>query len=204
MNPDESISTSELHDALGAYGANIRIICFRAHLLGDLAVRNEGLSKVVEMQNHQLLELQTKNMALSSQNEELKKHVVQLEGDLITSESKANILEQSMKKCIDPSQAKAISERAALAQKVLQMRGHDSTETERRLAAELAKAGEELREAYKKLNFANEKIAALEREVTQENSEKKCINCHQYFHPKLNTDESCVYHPGKIKYYSCR
>jgi hypothetical protein len=31
-----------------------------------------------------------------------------------------------------------------------------------------------------------------------------CIQCKEYFLVKFNNERSCLYHPGKIKYYSCR
>lgn len=33
---------------------------------------------------------------------------------------------------------------------------------------------------------------------------KYCIRCHLEFVPKLNDEKSCLYHPGRLQYYSCR
>jgi len=46
-----------------------------------------------------------------------------------------------------------------------------------------------------------DKTKKYEEEV---NKSKFCIHCHQYFVSKVNDDKSCLYHPGNLKYYSCR
>lgn len=33
---------------------------------------------------------------------------------------------------------------------------------------------------------------------------KQCIHCLKSFIPKFNEERSCLYHPGKIKYFSCK
>ncbi len=46
--------------------------------------------------------------------------------------------------------------------------------------------------------LAKLRVEDVEEEVSQ------CANCHEYFHPKMNGENSCQYHPGMMKFYSCR
>lgn len=69
---------------------------------------------------------------------------------------------------------------------------------------ELNSLNEALKKSYKELNYSNEEIKRLRQEIILEEKEKQCINCHKYFHPKLNTNTSCSYHPRTVKYYSCK
>lgn len=38
----------------------------------------------------------------------------------------------------------------------------------------------------------------------ENNKMKFCTHCHQNYHTKTNEEENCIYHPGVLKYYSCR
>jgi len=38
----------------------------------------------------------------------------------------------------------------------------------------------------------------------EQNALKQCMRCHEKFSPLLNNEQACVFHPGKLKYYSCR
>ena len=46
-----------------------------------------------------------------------------------------------------------------------------------------------------------EKVTCIEEELC---AVKLCIHCNSEFTKKINREDSCIYHPGKIKYYSCR
>ena len=35
-------------------------------------------------------------------------------------------------------------------------------------------------------------------------SETKCVNCRERYVPAKNNNKACVYHPGKLRYFSCR
>jgi vacuolar-type H+-ATPase subunit I/STV1 len=35
-------------------------------------------------------------------------------------------------------------------------------------------------------------------------SELKCVNCRERYVPARNSDKACAYHPGKLRYFSCR
>ena len=35
-------------------------------------------------------------------------------------------------------------------------------------------------------------------------SEAKCVNCRERYVPARNSDRACMYHPGKLRYFSCR
>jgi hypothetical protein len=59
-------------------------------------------------------------------------------------------------------------------------------------------------DAYKKCNYANGELSKFKIDVSKEEAEKLCINCHQSYQTRLNTETSCNYHPGKIKFYSCK
>lgn len=62
----------------------------------------------------------------------------------------------------------------------------------------------ELEETYKIANGYKQELNKIKSELTEDTDEKLCVNCHKPFNPKLNTDSSCVYHPGKIKFYFCK
>ena len=63
----------------------------------------------------------------------------------------------------------------------------------------------------KQLKEENQKLKEQKKEIIakyliidkEKNKEKECIHCHEKFIPKFNNHKSCLYHPGKIKYYSC-
>ena len=63
----------------------------------------------------------------------------------------------------------------------------------------------------KQLKEENQKLKDQKKEIIikyslidkEKNKEKECIHCHEKFIPKFNNHKSCLYHPGKIKYYSC-
>ena len=61
----------------------------------------------------------------------------------------------------------------------------------------------DLEKAYRNTNEANEELLRLKEEISGNEREKVCVNCKKIFHPRLNNNDSCVYHPGKIKFYSC-
>lgn len=64
--------------------------------------------------------------------------------------------------------------------------------------ADLLIQNEELNNKNKELK---DKFLEID-EVTYKN--KMCIHCNSNFIPKFNEEKSCLYHPGKIKYFSCR
>ena len=63
----------------------------------------------------------------------------------------------------------------------------------------------------KQLKEENQKLKEQKKEIIskysliekEKNKEKECIHCHEKFISKFNNHKSCLYHPGKIKYYSC-
>ena len=55
----------------------------------------------------------------------------------------------------------------------------------------LLEQNKNLRNKYKALDEINYK-------------KRFCIHCQIHFIPKFNDDKSCLYHPGKLQYYSCR
>lgn len=63
-----------------------------------------------------------------------------------------------------------------------------------------------------KLNYSNNLLEEVNFELTSKidefeknnNKEKFCLHCHNNFYLKGNEDLTCFYHPGKVKYYSCR
>ena len=63
-----------------------------------------------------------------------------------------------------------------------------------------------------KLKFSNKMLEEANSDLTKKieefekksNKEKFCLHCHKTFLVKGNDDLSCFYHPGKVKYYSCR
>lgn len=57
----------------------------------------------------------------------------------------------------------------------------------------------------KSVNERNNDLKLRFYELDEKNYKKKfCIHCHLEFIPKFNDDKSCLYHPGKLQYYSCR
>lgn len=44
----------------------------------------------------------------------------------------------------------------------------------------------------------------LEARKEQDSLEVRCLKCHQQFIPLTNSDQACHFHPGKLKYYSCK
>ena len=63
----------------------------------------------------------------------------------------------------------------------------------------------------KQIKEENQKLKEQKKEIIlkysliekEKNKEKECIHCHEKFISKFNNHKSCLYHPGKIKYYSC-
>ena len=63
---------------------------------------------------------------------------------------------------------------------------------------------QQLKEENQKLKDQKKEIIIKYSLIDKEkNKEKECIHCHEKFIPKFNNHKSCLYHPGKIKYYSC-
>jgi hypothetical protein len=61
-----------------------------------------------------------------------------------------------------------------------------------------------VKDSFRLVNCATEELKVLKEELNSADTEKECINCRENFFPKENTDTSCVYHPGKVKFYSCK
>lgn len=61
-----------------------------------------------------------------------------------------------------------------------------------------------LKENLKLLNSTREELAHVKQEIAKQTTEMQCINCHKFYHPKVNGETACSYHPGKIKFYSCK
>jgi len=61
-----------------------------------------------------------------------------------------------------------------------------------------------LKDSYRVQNSLAKELQDLNEDLSSFEKAKKCINCRKMFSPKENTDTSCVYHPGKIKFYSCK
>ena len=63
----------------------------------------------------------------------------------------------------------------------------------------------EIEENNIKINEDNEeiskKVAIYEEEI---NSKRFCIHCFSSFYPMENKSNSCVHHPGKMMYFSCK
>lgn len=47
-------------------------------------------------------------------------------------------------------------------------------------------------------------IADLSMRKEQDSLEVRCLKCHLQFIPLTNNDQACHFHPGKLKYYSCK
>lgn len=47
-------------------------------------------------------------------------------------------------------------------------------------------------------------LAELAARKEQDSHEVRCLKCHQHFIPLANSDQACHFHPGKLKYYSCK
>ena len=58
------------------------------------------------------------------------------------------------------------------------------------------------RDIIKNLEEENEKLKA--HEVLQEYKEKMWVICKRMQIPKFNHDEACYYHPGLLRFFSCR
>jgi hypothetical protein len=64
---------------------------------------------------------------------------------------------------------------------------------------------EKLKFSNKLLEEANSDLSKkIEEFEKKNNKEKFCLHCHKTFLAKGNDDLNCFYHPGKVKYYSCR
>ncbi len=63
---------------------------------------------------------------------------------------------------------------------------------------------EDLKSGFNECNAAVEEMRKLKKELSGGEQEKRCVNCHKCYHPRLNTATSCVYHPGKVMFYSCK
>jgi len=83
---------------------------------------------------------------------------------------------------------------------------------EKKKMKELYDKYDNLKKNYKSVSTESE-LLKQENELLSEtlleyNSEKRnlkiCLNCKEQFSPLLNNENSCFYHPGKLKYYSCR
>jgi regulator of replication initiation timing len=69
-----------------------------------------------------------------------------------------------------------------------------------------------LSEYYSKLTKVSVKLATQEEILNKMKldinkklvADIKCVNCGVFYAPKNNTDESCIFHPGHIRYFSCR
>jgi len=92
----------------------------------------------------------------------------------------------------------------------------DSEEIKRKLVSgntlQVKACIEEVISYYSETNSLNLALVAqkeiLENKIQLEKSkpykEQQCKNCHKNFIPAENSEHSCVYHTGKLKYYSCR
>jgi len=69
---------------------------------------------------------------------------------------------------------------------------------------ELTSLRKELENAYKTSNIYKGKLITLKEEIVGDEKLKACVNCNKSFHAKFNRDKDCIYHPGKIKFYSCK
>ena len=78
------------------------------------------------------------------------------------------------------------------------------SELAQEVIAELTALQNALKAAYTQLNNSDKEMIKAKSELSKEETEKQCINCHKPYHPRLNTDSSCTYHSGKIKFYSCK
>jgi hypothetical protein len=64
----------------------------------------------------------------------------------------------------------------------------------------------------KSLEYINNKLndinalflKQIELQEQESNKKKFCLHCHQNFFAKQNEEDNCIYHPGVLKYYSCR
>lgn len=57
----------------------------------------------------------------------------------------------------------------------------------------------------KSLVEKNNQLKDKYKEMDEVNMKKRfCIHCQIYFIPKFNNEKSCIYHPGRLQYYSCR
>ena len=174
-------------------------------------IKNEGLEKKIEAQNLQLLSLQKANMELTMGSKELQKKVVKLEATVDVFKQDPNL----QKIDLNPEQQEFMKKRAdaktSIEQEVLRLLIHlivddkagkgDVTD---HVMTEITTLHKGLAEAYKKCNYASGELSKFKIDVSKDEAEKQCINCHQSYHPRLNTDTSCNYHPGKIKFYSCK
>lgn len=79
-----------------------------------------------------------------------------------------------------------------------------SPDVKTQVLSEILRLRKELEATYKLANGYKQELNKMRTEITNDGLEKNCVNCHKPFNPKLNTDASCVYHPEKIKFYSCK
>ena len=62
----------------------------------------------------------------------------------------------------------------------------------------------EVEQTYKVANGYKKELNKLKVDIIGGEKEKVCVNCHNPFYPKINNMDSCQYHPGPIKFYSCK
>ena len=72
----------------------------------------------------------------------------------------------------------------------------------------MSKKDKQINELIKANQLLIENNKQLEKkllEYEERNSAQKiCLNCHEAYYPSFNTDKLCIYHPGKLQYYSCK
>ena len=61
-----------------------------------------------------------------------------------------------------------------------------------------------MEQAYKVANGYKKELNKIKADIIGKDKEKECVNCHKPVYGKLNTEDSCQYHPGTIKFYSCK
>ena len=60
-------------------------------------------------------------------------------------------------------------------------------------------------EYEERLRLTEEAYKQLKKEKDeQEYTEQRCVNCRKLVIPKFNEEGACAYHPGKMKFFSCR
>lgn len=60
----------------------------------------------------------------------------------------------------------------------------------------------DLKERSSQLEEHNNELR--DKQALEDYKEKRCTNCKLMIVPKFNDENSCVYHPGRMKFFSCK
>jgi len=113
---------------------------------------------------------------------------------------RADLIESALDKAKSDPNKKAISTRENL----LQLAESDQSGVID-LVEELLKEISELQRSSSEVSRQNKQLLdELSSYQSLEAQKTKCKNCKKYYIPLLNKEGECKFHPGKLKFYSCR